>query len=113
MNIGSTLDQCGSFVADCVQRSALSVQLLVPLPINDIVFSKSFPVLEAGTITVLKRLRYKSQHFFLEVVLVPLPINDIVFSRWCRVLEAGTTAVLKRLGYKSQDFFLVVALASS
>ena len=44
-------------------------QDLVPLPINDIVFSKSFSFLEAGTTAFLKRPRYKSQDLFLEVAL--------------------------------------------
>ena len=42
----------------------------MPLPICDIVFLKSFCLLEAGTIAVLKRLGDKSQVFFFEVALV-------------------------------------------
>ena len=41
----------------------------MPLPISDIVLLKSFRLLEAGTIAVLKRLGDKSQVFFLEVAL--------------------------------------------
>ena len=47
----------------------IPVSTLVPLPISDIVFLKSFSLLEAGTIAVLKRLGSRSEAFFLEVAL--------------------------------------------
>jgi hypothetical protein len=47
----------------------------VPLPLNDLVLLKSFGVLEAGTIAVLKRLNHKTQGFFLEVALATSSVD--------------------------------------
>ncbi len=47
----------------------LAAGVLVPLPINDIVFSNWPSVLGAGTTAFLKRLNHKTQVFFLEVAL--------------------------------------------